>query len=249
MPTAKDRYQLVEEFRSGRMTADKYWERLKKLPAPWQTSEWQVRRAHVLASCCATCGAAGDGTVLVLQHTWHPSSFLNLCERVKPALRARYQIENPFVAPDIPRFDPSLVPFETEERKCCPKCGSPVVVFLKKDLIWKCNGKCGKTRYGYPIQCGHRFAEPVCKQWSRWTHAEQIELARGRHNAPKAAAEFAWERSFFERFRSEIMNQATMLSIDEHERYMEMRTEDTKTLCKCCAFKEDAKAGKIEGRF
>jgi len=243
------REHLAAEFKAGKLTAEHFLERVRALPPPWQSAKWKERKATVIGDCCATCGANGAETILVIQHRWHPAPFPVLCERVKPALRLRYAAKHPLVEPTLPAFKPDEVPFGAEERECCPKCQSPAIIFLKNDSVWKCNGKKGKGSYGRPVQCGHRFEAPLRRLWSRYSHAEQIQQAHYKHHAPLREAVFEWERAFVQSYRREIMHAATLLSIEEHERYVALLPEDTVTLCKPCAFKEDARAGKIAGRF
>lgn len=246
---AGDREQLAAAFKAGQLSLDDYWMRIKALPAPWHSARWDARKAAMIGDSCAGCGARGDGVILVLQHRWHPAPYSVHCERVKPALRESYAKQHPLIRPKLRTFKESSVVFKAEERDLCPKCGSPVVVFLKTESTWKCNGKKSRGSYRGSIQCGHRFDKPIRGLWSRYTREEQIQKARHDHDAPLHQAYFDWERRFVAACRDEIMRAGTLLNIEEHERYMAMNPEDIATLCKSCAFKEDARAGKIAGRF
>lgn len=65
-------------------------------------------------------------------------------------------------------------------------------------------------------------------------------MARRHHERLIPQAQSVWESSFQRAFADRICHEATRLSFAEHDRYMEMREGDIVTLCKTCAFREDA---------
>lgn len=228
-----NRDAIRKQFEAGQITWQQTLELLKKAPKPWHTAQWKKRRAEVLGEYCQECG--GQKPPMVIQHRWHPALFSDLCEAVKPMLREEYAVHNPFIAPAIQPFDPASVASPgLEERDCCPTCQSVAVKYRKRSNDWVCAGKSGRKI------CGSVFPQPQKRLWSKWTHEELIEMARRHHNRLIQKAQMDWEKCFLEAFSDRICHDATLLSFKQHDRYMEMRDSDVITLCKSCAFKEDA---------
>lgn len=223
--------KIRQEFEAGQITWREARDLLKDRPAPWTTAAWKQRRGEVLKSKCEVCGSAES---LVIQHAWHPPTFAQLCEVVKPALRDEYAIAHPFILPEIAPFDPSGVPPpEMTARQCCPECQSVSIRYRKKTDDWVCLGRSSNKA------CGNVFRVPSAQMWSRWSHEELIQQARTRHHRPQAEAENVREHQFRFAYHDRICHEATRLWFVVHERYAALRDDDVSTLCKRCAFKQD----------
>ncbi len=99
----------------------------------------------------------------------------------------------------------------------CPKCESTTIKYRARTGTWVCSCKAGG------VNCGEEFTTPI-RVVSHRTLRDLTKIARQKSQA-------AFEDKFG------IGRQVTILAIEEHLRYMSL--EDTKTLCKRCAFVED----------
>jgi ribosomal protein L37AE/L43A len=230
---------IRQQFEAGQITWREVRELLKDRPKPWASAAWKQRRNEVLKSKCEVCGSADT---LVVQHAWHPPTFAQLCELVKPALREEYAIAHPRTLPEIAPFDPASVPRpEMTARQSCPDCQSVSIRHRKKTDDWVCLGRSSNKA------CGNVFLAPSTQMWSRWSHEDLIEQARTRHHRPQVEAENLWEHQFRFAFHDRICHEATRLWFVVHDRYVALRDDDVSTLCKKCAFKQDLSYIAISG--
>ena len=189
----------------------------KKLGLPWQWKSWKEFRKKFIGTDCATCGV-GDEAVLVLQHTFkHP--------RIKPYLIASQILQEMLAEVDwqsdlkakMYEIRDAVVP---EMRDCCPVCESLSIQYRKGAATWICNSK---SVTGY---CGQVFVEPAKKA------------------ALTAVQKKAIRREKFAAYRNVVLNRehdpkrdAMLKWFKDMRRYLSL--QDTKTLCKRCAYIED----------
>lgn len=225
-PTRAD---IRAKFEAGEISWEEVFRQIALAPKPWESAEWKRRRAEVLKDKCETCGTSAPP--LYVQHHWHPSTFAELCDVAKEILRDEFKRSHPYDPPVLSPFDPSLAPpQERTERDCCPRCDSVNIRFYKTFAKWHCNAR----------RCGAYFESPGRRMYQRFDEDEWVERSRYRHARPLREHDKQWQRNFVQSCHEQICSVATELSFLEHDRYVEMRPEDVRTLCKKCAFREDA---------
>jgi len=205
------RAEIRAKLNSGEITWQKVFE-LLLAPKPWESPEWKQQRERVLQTTCEECGTTEPP--LVVQHMWHPSAFAELCEVAKHSLRDEFRRSHPYDPPQIPPFDPLLVPPQpSTERNCCPRCDSVNIRFYKTFAKWHCNA----------LGCGSYFDSPSKRLYQRFDNERWIEKARHHHTRPIREYDKQWEDSFTTACYDQICTLATTLSFLEHDRYIEMR--------------------------
>ena len=107
-----------------------------------------------------------------------------------------------------------------EMRDCCPDCKSLSIQFRKGAASWICNSKTGGQ------YCGHVFTEPAQK--AALTAAQKKAIRQEKYQA---------YRDVVLNREHDVKRQAMLDWINDWRRYLSL--EDTKTLCKSCAYLED----------
>jgi hypothetical protein len=177
---------------------------------PWNTKEWKERRKSKLATQCGKCGTAEPP--LVLQHTWHPHKISQLFYQAR---RQDFLTEWTLWMETHPIVvDAGLL---TPDADGCPQCRSTTIRYKSRSAMWVCACKTGGTT------CGATFINPI-RVVSPRTISSHIKTAR-----QTSQAQFEDE--------SGVGKKVTISAIEEHLRYVSLN--DTKTLCKRCAFVED----------
>lgn len=193
-------------------------------PKPWHTAWWKAQRAERIGSECTTCGSTEPP--MVLQHTWQPISWRDALRQVGPPHWEWWKEQHPLPQLDGP--DRSLI-----ERPVCPKCRSIRVRPRVRTKDWTCQaGQCGAPQerhdewsFSEPLYEMRPDTKAISRQ-KRAISAEYRALGQARWEAWLQSPESAANR----------LN-ALRLCIAESKRYLSL--EDTKTLCKRCAGRED----------
>jgi hypothetical protein len=178
---------------------------------PWQTVAWKRRRDTLIGEACEQCSSASQP--LVLQHMHQPRKFGDIAYAIRGEIMQRIMFEHPLT----PHSEAELA-----ERQACPACKSVNITWQNTLSRWKCNHQ----------RCGQVFEQPIT------VRALTAEIRRAR----KERGREAYQREIqplLDGCKGEIMHRATLLSLEEHIRYL--RCEDTVTFCKKCAFLWDKK--------
>lgn len=182
---------------------------ISSLKKPWHTKEWKEQRKVLLASQCENCGTTTPP--LVLQHTWHPTPIHHLFYTE----RRKYQNEwAAWKQSHVIEIDTSSLVPNTDG---CPKCKSTTIRYRKKAKTWICVSK------PLGVTCGNVFETPI-----------QVVSPSVISNLERAAKQ-KLQDTFDEHFG--IGKKVVITAIEHHIRYISL--QDTKTLCKRCAFVED----------
>jgi ribosomal protein L37AE/L43A len=209
---------LRERTMTGQDASQRIFMARRKLGPPWHWATWKRARGRVLGSECETCGAGPDA-ILYVQHTVR-------VPRVQPYLdQARTDTECKPPEPDFKedlRLESYAIRDNTtpEQRDCCPLCDSLSIQYRKKTGTWICNGTSSGT------YCAHVFVVPAKK--AAFTAAQKKDIKGKKYDA--------WRRRVLSR-GDDWKRDALLAWIVAFRRYLTL--EDTKTLCKRCAFLED----------
>jgi hypothetical protein len=179
---------------------------------PWHTKEWKEQRQLLLASHCQSCSTTTPP--LVLQHTWHPTPLYRLFYNARRKYKKEWLLWKQSHAVEVDTA--TLVP----DADGCPKCGSTTIRYRKTTGTWVCTARAIKPS---GQACGHVFNEPL-----------RVLSRRAVRKLEKAAAQ-KMQDDFDEQFG--IGRKVTITALEQQIRYLSL--EDTKTLCKRCAFVED----------
>lgn len=198
----------------SKLSADKIdWvearEILTSLKKPWTTKEWKEQRKLLLASACESCGTTTPP--LVLQHTWHPTPLYKLFYAARKKYRGEWDTWK--VSHPIEVDLSSL----TADMDGCPRCGSTTIRYRKRVKTWMCVAKSAG------VTCGNVFESPM----------RVISPITVRTLERRAAQD--QQDAFDEAFG--IGRKAVTRALEHQVRYLSL--QDTKTLCKRCAFVED----------
>jgi len=225
--------QVYSKLLNDNITWSEASNRLQLLPPIWQSQVWAERRTAVLKAHCERCGHSDD--ILVIQHPFHPPSINDLMKIIASDKGYFLQdvVDSLKSGPFAPLYDGVL----KSNRECCPFCMSLTIKFLQNEQLWKCHGVVGKGRAGRQVICGHKFVNPGYR--AEYTPANKREIARlNREVYTQAKSE--WWYNVCEKYGK----QAVLESLEWSRWYLSL--EGTRTLCKKCAFKEDAGRGLIK---
>lgn len=157
------------------------------------------------------CVVCGSTERLVLQHLWHPSTIKQLVVSFHVVFEKRYEENHPKEKREEP---------EPVERNGCPCCGKTTIRFLKSFEKWNCQS------------CGRYFEMP--KKVFALTPEQKRTLS-----AERKARATKWYEAYHAAMDEEVIRQALLKSIEQHERYMSCI--DTQTFCQRCAYLWDLK--------
>jgi len=225
--------EIIDLVRQDGIAPQAALEELKtRLPKNiFATKEWREKRAALIKDFCEKCGTI-EGP-FVLQHTWHPLKFADLCHMLKFSLVQEYAaLHQEWWAEPAP----------TTLRDCCPKCGSTAIGAPR--LVQKPGSRRyrhGDKRYWCRARtdgryCGHQFDDP----------AKVLALTPEEKRAFNVQRGDAWRRcrdDVSRLYGDAVLKQALIVSHEQSERYMSM--VDTVTQCRKCAFIADKRAGLI----
>jgi hypothetical protein len=217
-------HSIESRLRDGAISVDEACTELFTGPKPWQTAWWKTQRAMRIGSECSTCGTAEPP--LVLQHTWQPISWKDALRQVGPPNWDWWKEHHPL--PQLDRPKQQLI-----ERPVCPRCRSIRVRPRKRTNDWTCQaGQCGAPHERHDDWA---FSEPSFE-----LHPDKKAMSRQKYSISaeyQALSSARWQEWL--RSPEETVNRlnALRLCITESKRYLSL--EDTKTLCKRCAARED----------
>ena len=133
-------YEIISlEFFSGKISFKETMEQIVKLPRPWTTKEWQVKRELILKPNCENCGTTKD---LQIQHLKHPKRFIEIQRIVIEDLLQEAYNAIQFTSKYFLEYLSSFIKSENSCPNCflkatksskCPKCKQQI----SKDLIVK----------------------------------------------------------------------------------------------------------------
>ena len=216
---------IESRLQSGVIDADQALAELTAGPKPWTTGWWKEKRLETIGPQCATCGTSDPP--LVLQHTWHPMPFREAVRKVGPPNWEWWKERHPIPKPDAPAAPPPIY------RPVCPRCGSTRLYLAKKRNRWVCQaGAFGAPHFRHP---DFEFAEPKMELRPDKKAIRRIKQDTTLHYQQQSASRWqAWLQS-----PEGIENRrlAVLLGIEESKRYLSF--DDTKTLCRPCASRED----------
>lgn len=217
------RYKQVEDLLTqneitGAHASSMIYAARRKLGPPWHWREWKPARDQLIGPSCETCGAGQDG-ILTLQHTFRHPLLQPYIDAAKEEVAAMPQ-ERDWRLDLRERMRAINEEAAMGMRDCCPKCESLSIQYRKKAGSWICNSKKNGS------YCAHVFEVPAQKL--AFTADEKKAIRRSKHKAFIAVAgqrEHDWQRK------------AILCWLHDLKRYLTL--EDTKTLCRRCAFLED----------
>lgn len=193
-------------------------------PKPWTTPWWKEQRLSRLGSSCATCGTPKPP--MVLQHTWQPITWKEAVASVGPPNWEWWKQVHPL--PKLVAAEPPPI-----ERPVCPVCGSTRVRFRTTRNNWDCEA--GLRGTPKQIHEGATFPQPkiaLCPDKDLKRSVKEVVSAKYQKNS-----DARWQAWLQSPECKENHRLAILLSIADSKRYLSF--EDTKTICKSCAAKED----------
>lgn len=191
---------------------------------PWHTAWWKEQRAARIGSECVTCGSTTPP--LVLQHTWQPAKWKEALDRVEPPNWEWWKERHPL--PPIPTHECPVI-----NRRVCPHCGSIRVSQRKKRGGWACDA--GQS--GAPHELHADYYSPEPKIESRPDRKKNAQMKRDTWAAHQILITNRWQAWRESAECAEHQLRALRLSIEDSKRYLSF--QDTKTLCRPCAARED----------
>ena len=216
--------KIYKEYHEGKISQEEAWEKLKKLPKPWTTKEWKERRKEVIKESCEYCGSDSD---LVIQHppikdksklVRHVAEEYLISQLDKKKLKV-YAKE---LAAELKK--------KSKEAYLCPKCQRSMQL-TDKWTKYRCPAS--KVKYDVKDVPATRAVlivnklEPIDGQYARDTFRKRLERRKAR--------ELLWEQ------KDDVSRLVLEISFFMYEDYLSL--ENTKTLCKKCAYIEDKEAG------
>lgn len=220
------RLGLVKKVWTGDIEPQEAFAQVMLFPKPHATKEWKARRKTALGDCCANCGT--EKGPLVIQHIHQPPTIARIRNAFALDAREIYERNKPSMQERIA----SVVP---TDRPVCPRCGSTVIKYRVKKGIWEC---CSRARGAGGIQhrrCFSEFSEPDFAL--ALTPAAKHKIAEIKREC--------WDKAVAEsrEMPASLARLVYLIAALFSDVYFSM--QDTKTLCKRCAFKEDLDAGHI----
>jgi len=153
--------------------------------------------------------------------------FREAVRKVGPPNWEWWKERHPIPKPDAPAAPPPIY------RPVCPRCGSTRLYLAKKRNRWVCQaGAFGAPHFRHP---DFEFAEPKMELRPDKKAIRRIKQDTTLHYQQQSASRWqAWLQS-----PEGIENRrlAVLLGIEESKRYLSF--DDTKTLCRPCASRED----------
>lgn len=209
---------LIQHKITGAHASSMIYAARRKLGPPWHWKEWKPARDRVIGTSCETCGAGQDG-ILTLQHTFRHPLLQPYVDAAKEEVAAMPE-EHDWRLELRERMRAIRDDAVMGMRDCCPKCESLSIQYRKRSGSWICNSK--KTG----SYCAHVFEVPAQKM--AFTADEKKAIRRSKYKAFITVAgqrQHDWQR------------RAILCWLHDLKRYLTL--EDTKTLCRRCAFLED----------
>lgn len=218
---------IKEELTNDIIDYSVAFERIKKLPKPWHTKEWNQNRDLLIKDYCEQCNSKSD--ILVAQHLTHPEKFTSIRRELFQEKLHDYYSVNTIKKPEV--FDEDIRIFKENNvkiRNACPNC---------KQLTFR-ERKTMQPKY-FCQKCKNYFDETVeieyVEKFKSISMNEQIIeyilIQKFRENKIEI------QNKLFKQFEKEISKVALLESIELHIKYVSL--ENTVTFCKKCASKMD----------
>jgi len=215
---------IETRLESGALSVDEACSELFTGPKPWHTAWWKAERARLIRRECSTCGS--ETPPLVLQHTWQPISWKEALRKGGPPNWDWWKEQHPLPAMDWSKE--ILI-----ERPVCPVCGSIRVRPRVRTKDWTCQaGQCGA-----PHERHENWAFPEPHYESRPDLKAIASHKRGLRDEYQRLAQERWQQWLQSPESNLNRLNAIRLCVSESKRYLSF--QDTKTLCKSCAGRED----------
>ena len=216
--------EIYKEYHEGKISLEEAWEKLKKLPKPWTTKEWKERKEEVIKESCEYCGSDSD---LVIQHPPFKDKSKIIRQEVEEYFiskldKRKLRVYAKELASELKK--------KSKEVYLCKRCRRSMQL-TDKWTKYRCPS-C-KVKYDVndvpatrAVKIINKY-EPIDGQYARDTFRSRLERRKAR--------ELLWEQ------KDDVSRMVFEISFDMHEHYLSM--ENTKTLCKKCAYIEDKEAG------
>lgn len=217
-------HDIESRLIAGTISVDQACTELFNGQKPWTTRWWKARRRQKIASACSTCGRSDPP--LVLQHTWQPVKWKDALQRAGPPNWASWKEQHP-----LPNLKEPFEPLTNQP--VCPQCGSYKVYPRMRTNDWICQvGRSGKP---HEQHADFAFPEPKVER-----RPDRVAIRRHKKIVSLKYQELSterWEAWLRSSEGAENRLLALRLYIDDSKRYLSL--EDTKTLCRPCAARED----------
>jgi len=253
---------LQEKFINNEIQTKQYWDDVKKLGKVWDTKEWEHNRKAKLKDCCERCGSKEK---LTIQHTWHPRNYKEAKFAVMADMIGKERSpERKFSERETcPACNHTSVRYRKTMGNW--KCFSPPKWHLIPEKKESMKRYCDWTKtsfeevpfwkYHKKRKCDHVFDEPVVKLLEsnkfktdynklKWQFMACFNLFDGpvpgwaktyKHFSGAPCKSEPEKKEKWE----ELSRRATLLTIKDTDRYIEMREGDYITACGKCAFEMD----------
>ena len=218
---------IKEELTKDIIDYNVAFERIKKLPKPWHTKEWNQNRELLIKNYCEQCNS--KSVILVAQHLTHPEKFSSIRKELFHEKLHDYFLVNIIEKPEVSAEDIKVFKEKyLEIRNACPHC---------KKLTFR-ERKTMKPKY-FCEKCKTYFDETV--------EIEYIEKIKSISTNEQISAYIFGQKFYenkmetqnkvFKQFEKEISKIALLKSIELHIKYVSL--QEIVTFCKKCASKMD----------
>lgn len=180
---------------------------------PWTEKEWKSNRDNRIGESCNYCNNHEN---LVLQHTLQPRKINAIKYELVGERFEEFQL---FVKKNKENFELNISK-DVAKVPVCPKCGSSQI-HLRIRGVNKGTYVCNKSK-NY-VKCKHEFSTP------NYGHAE-LDIKNAKKNRVKLL------HDKFCKVKG-LLRKAVEISLEEIITYLNL--DNTITLCRKCAFKED----------
>lgn len=247
MLTYDEIIELREKLKNNEISTEEakeiYYADFNENKKSWHTKDWQERRKHFIKDKCEQCGGT---EILTLQHNSHPKKLNDYYYDAFLYFQNIFEEENANIINDLITKDDILIYIDNTPRavfSMCPKCcGSYYSRRKEPQLV------CSR--------CKNEFSEPLSKLLPEYIDDIDSEPDISMLNKPANApgnrkvkhimfySDIKYnltnqkiKQMLKEKYQKDIDKKAMLDFLDETIKYLSF--EDTKTLCKKCAFNYD----------
>lgn len=219
--------QIRQDLIDNVINYSEAFELIKKLPKPWNTKEWAIKRSTLIKNYCEQCNIEGE--VFVAQHLTHPENFSRIKTKLLYKKLVEYYSKNVTEKPTVTTQEiGDFIKKFSEKRTACPNC---------KKLTYR-ERKTMTPKY---------FCENCKTYFEHTTTIEYISIFKSISNYEQVASYIIdrkhtdikqkIQNKVFEEHENEIGKIALLKSIDLHFKYVSL--ENIVTFCKKCASRMD----------